>query len=70
MDYVGISKNLDFSPGVNMQTFKVTILDDLGQPVLEGPEKFELVLRMPMNGILGEPGKATIYINDSISDCE
>ncbi|KAL0174725.1 hypothetical protein M9458_030693, partial [Cirrhinus mrigala] len=61
-------KNLDFSPGVNMQTFKVTILDDLGQPVLEGPEKFELVLRMPMNGILGEPGKATIYINDSISD--
>lgn len=70
MDYVGISKNLDFSPGVNMQMFKVTILDDLGQPVLEGPEKFELVLRMPMNGILGEPGKATIYINDSISDCE
>lgn len=70
MDYVGISKNLDFSPGVNMQTFKVTILDDLGQPVLEGPEKFELVLRMPMNGILGEPGKATIYINDSISDRE
>lgn len=70
VDYVGISKNLDFSPGVNMQTFKVTILDDLGQPVLEGPEKFELVLRMPMNGILGEPGKATIYINDSISDCE
>ncbi|KTF75284.1 hypothetical protein cypCar_00034202 [Cyprinus carpio] len=68
VDYVGISKNLDFSPGVNMQTFKVTILDDLGQPVLEGPEKFELVLRMPMNGILGEPGKATIYINDSISD--
>ncbi|TRY65990.1 hypothetical protein DNTS_003770 [Danionella cerebrum] len=67
-DYVGISKNLDFSPGVNMQTFKVTILDDLGQPVLEGTEKFELVLRMPMNGILGEPGKATIYINDSISD--
>lgn len=69
VDYVGISKNLDFAPGVNMQTFRVTILDDLGQPVLEGPEKFELVLRMPMNGILGEPGKATIYINDSISDC-
>ncbi|XP_037631902.1 FRAS1-related extracellular matrix protein 2b [Sebastes umbrosus] len=67
-DYVGISRNLDFAPGVTMQTFRVAILDDLGQPVLEGPEKFELVLRMPMNGILGEPSKATILINDSVSD--
>ncbi|XP_029373146.1 FRAS1-related extracellular matrix protein 2b isoform X3 [Echeneis naucrates] len=68
VDYVGISRNLDFAPGVTMQTFRVTILDDLGQPVLEGPEKFELVLRMPMNGILGEPSKSTILINDSVSD--
>lgn len=68
VDYVGISKNLDFAPGVNMQTVRVTILDDLGQPLLEGTEKFELVLRMPSNGILGEPAKATILINDSISD--
>lgn len=70
MDYVGISRNLDFAPGVTMQTFRVTILDDLGQPTLEGPETFELILRMPMNGILGGPSKATILINDSISDCE
>lgn len=67
-DYVGISRNLDFAPGVSMQTFKVTILDDLGQPELEGAESFELVLRMPVNGILGEPGKATVFINDSVSD--
>lgn len=53
-----------------MQTFRVVILDDLGQPILEGPEKFELVLRMPMNGILGEPSKANILINDTVSDCE
>uniref|UniRef100_A0A674MYU8 FRAS1 related extracellular matrix 2b n=1 Tax=Takifugu rubripes TaxID=31033 RepID=A0A674MYU8_TAKRU len=67
-DYVGISRNLDFAPGVTMHTFRVTILDDLGQPVLEGPERFELVLRMPMNGILGEPSKTSILINDSVSD--
>lgn len=70
IDYVGISHNLDFAPGVSMQSFKVTILDDLGQPELEGAECFELVLRMPGNGILGEPGKATVFINDSVSDCK
>uniref|UniRef100_F6SBL8 FRAS1-related extracellular matrix protein 2 n=1 Tax=Monodelphis domestica TaxID=13616 RepID=F6SBL8_MONDO len=67
-DYVGISRNLDFAPGVNMQTLRVMILDDRGQPILEGIEKFELVLRMPMNAALGEPNKATIFINDSASD--
>ncbi|XP_003799755.1 FRAS1-related extracellular matrix protein 2 [Otolemur garnettii] len=67
-DYVGISRNLDFAPGVNMQTVRVVILDDLGQPVLEGIEKFELVLRMPVNAALGEPSKATVSINDSVSD--
>uniref|UniRef100_A0A3Q2ZQ24 Fras1 related extracellular matrix 3 n=1 Tax=Kryptolebias marmoratus TaxID=37003 RepID=A0A3Q2ZQ24_KRYMA len=68
LDYVGISRNLDFAPGVTMQTFRVTILDDLGQPKLEGPETFDLVLRMPMNAVLGEPSRATITINDTVTD--
>ncbi|KAM4620100.1 FRAS1-related extracellular matrix protein 2a [Polymixia lowei] len=68
VDYVGISRNLDFAPGVSVQTVRVTVLDDLGRPELEGAERFELVLRMPVNGILGEPGKATVFINDSVSD--
>lgn len=67
---MGISRNLEFAPSVSVQTVRVTILDDLGQPVLEGTESFELILRMPSNGILGEPAKVTIFINDSISDCE
>lgn len=67
---MGISRNLDFAPGVNMQTFRVTILDDLGHPELEGTETFGLVLRMPVHGILGEPAKATVFINDSVSDCK
>ena len=70
LDYVGISRNLDFAPGVTMQTFRVTILDDLGRPELEGPETFDLVLRMPMNAVLGEPSKTTITINDTITDRE
>lgn len=53
-----------------MQTIRVAILDDLGQPELEGIETFELVLRMPVNGILGEPAKAKVFINDSVSDCK
>ncbi|XP_059902249.1 FRAS1-related extracellular matrix protein 3 [Gadus macrocephalus] len=68
LDYVGISRNLDFAPGVTMQTFRVTILDDLGQPELEGPEVFDLVLRMPMNAVLGEPSKTTITVNDTLTD--
>ncbi|XP_068600398.1 FRAS1-related extracellular matrix protein 2-like [Brachionichthys hirsutus] len=68
IDYVGISRSLDFAPGVSMQTFRVTILDDLGQPEVEGTERFWLVLRMPVNGILGDPVGATVFINDSVSD--
>ncbi|KAL4230245.1 FRAS1-related extracellular matrix protein 2 [Mactra antiquata] len=50
------------------QTLDVTILDDLGHPVLEGLEKFQLRLQMPVGGSLGEPSMATVTIKDSLSD--
>uniref|UniRef100_A0A8C4R605 Calx-beta domain-containing protein n=1 Tax=Eptatretus burgeri TaxID=7764 RepID=A0A8C4R605_EPTBU len=67
-DYVGISHNLVFNPGVTTRTVKVTVLDDVGQPRLEGPERFELRLRMPEGGGLGKPSLAHVIINDSFSD--
>ncbi|XP_071950665.1 extracellular matrix protein 3-like [Antedon mediterranea] len=67
-DYNGISTNLDFAPGVTKQTVKINVLDDIGQPVLEGLETFRLVLRMPMNAVLGGPNHVNIIINDTVSD--
>lgn len=49
---------------------QVTIRDDQGLPRVEGTEKFELVLRTPINTGVGETSKAVITIDDSVSDCE
>ena len=68
LDYTAVNRILDFAPGEMTKTLQVTILDDLGQPRLEGVEKFELVLRMPMGGSLGEPSVSMVSINDSLSD--
>ncbi|KAL6483774.1 hypothetical protein MHYP_G00086460 [Metynnis hypsauchen] len=68
VDYVAVGRSVDFAPGVSMVTVKVLILDDVGGPVLEGAEQFQLVLNMPMNATLGQPIRATVTIDDSQSD--
>ncbi|XP_030630785.1 FRAS1-related extracellular matrix protein 2 [Chanos chanos] len=68
VDYVAIGKNVDFASGEAMVTVRVLILDDMGGPVLEGPEQFELFLSMPTNASLGQPIRAIITIHDSQSD--
>ena len=70
IDYIPINHVVRFTPGVLEQTVQVTIIDDLGQPSLEGAEKFELVLRMPTGGSVGLPARAIVTINDSFSDCK
>lgn len=68
VDYIPVSRILDFSPGEMTQTLRVTINDDLGQPELEGIERFELHLRAPVGGSIGEPSVALVIINDTLSD--
>ncbi|BFZ14656.1 hypothetical protein BsWGS_17695 [Bradybaena similaris] len=68
LDYVATNTVLDFAPGVTMQTVKVGIIDDIGKPRMEGEETFLVILRMPVNAILGEPKEGVVTINDSISD--
>ncbi|KAL7864007.1 hypothetical protein AOLI_G00154270 [Acnodon oligacanthus] len=68
VDYVAVGRSVDFAPGVSVVTVKVLILDDVGGPVLEGAEQFQLVLNMPMNATLGQPIRAIVTVDDSQSD--
>ncbi len=65
-----MSKTLYFSPGVRTQIVNIVILDDLGQPVREGPEYFELALALPINAHVAVPESAIVVINDTHSDCK
>eukprot|EP00118_Oscarella_pearsei_P004303 m.18164 g.18164 ORF g.18164 m.18164 type:complete len:3072 (+) comp27610_c0_seq1:382-9597(+) len=68
VDYLPKSEMISFAPGVSSKIVKVVILDDAGRPQLEGPETFEVMLRMPANANLGSVSRATVTIDDSASD--
>lgn len=67
-DYVAISKIVNFGPEETVATVSVTILDDLGGPVMEGLEQFEIYLSMPEQCIVGTPDEIKITIDDREDD--
>ena len=67
-DYVAISKIVTFGPDETVATVSVTILDDLGSPVMEGLEQFEVYLSMPEQCIVGDPREIKITIDDREDD--
>lgn len=68
MDYIPVSKTLYFPADVRTETVNIVILDDLGQPVREGPEYFELGLTLPINARVAAPDTAVVVINDTHLD--
>lgn len=69
-DYIPLIQMVYFPPFSEYQTVHVTIRDDQGLPRMEGTEEFELVLRTPINTGIGETSKASIAIDDLVSDCK
>jgi len=67
-DYVAISKIVTFGPDETSATVSVTILDDLGSPVMEGLEQFEIYLSMPEQCVVGSPEEVIITIDDREDD--
>ena len=67
-DYVGISKTIHFDAEETEQTVSVVILDDVGSPVMEGLEQFEVYLSMPQDCVFGAPEEIVITIDDREDD--
>ena len=67
-DYVGISKTIHFEAEETEQTVSVVILDDVGSPVMEGLEQFEVYLSMPQDCVFGQPEEIVITIDDREDD--
>nr|KAG5696529.1 hypothetical protein BaRGS_021065 [Batillaria attramentaria] len=68
LDYIAVNKILSFAHGVTMQRVRVPSWMTLVDPAVEGPETFQLLLRMPADAYWASPSVAVITINDSISD--
>ncbi|KAM8864960.1 extracellular matrix organizing protein FRAS1 isoform 2-T3 [Synchiropus picturatus] len=68
VDYVPSSKKIEFKPGKTLEICSLTVLDDVQNPVIEGPESFLVFLSSPHGAVLQEPHEASVIISDSFLD--
>ncbi|WAQ99640.1 FREM2-like protein [Mya arenaria] len=61
LDYLPVTRILDFSPGEMTKTLRVAILDDSASPQLEGQKTLELYFRIPVGGLPKMQFKAAEY---------
>ncbi|KAA8592453.1 hypothetical protein FQN60_017908, partial [Etheostoma spectabile] len=68
VDYIPSSKKVKFKPGRTEETCSLTIMDDIQNPSIEGPESFVVFLSSPQGAVLQEPYEANVVITDTFQD--
>ncbi|XP_056136283.1 extracellular matrix protein FRAS1 [Lampris incognitus] len=68
VDYIPSSKKVEFKPGKTEETCSLTIMDDIQNPAIEGPESFVVFLSSPQGAVLQEPYEANVVITDTFQD--
>ncbi|KAK2838085.1 hypothetical protein Q5P01_015297 [Channa striata] len=68
VDYIPSSKKVEFKPGKTEQSCSLTIMDDIQNPSIEGPESFIVFLSSPQGAVLQEPYEASVVITDTFQD--
>ncbi|XP_061672611.1 extracellular matrix protein FRAS1 isoform X3 [Syngnathoides biaculeatus] len=68
VDYIPSSKKVEFKPGRTEESCSLTIMDDVQNPSIEGPESFVVFLSSPQGAVLQEPYEANVVITDTFQD--
>ncbi|KAG7490496.1 extracellular matrix FRAS1 [Solea senegalensis] len=68
VDYIPSSKKVEFKPGRTEETCSLTIMDDVQNPSIEGPESFVVFISSPQGAVLQEPYEANVIITDTFQD--
>ncbi|CAJ1069789.1 extracellular matrix protein FRAS1 [Xyrichtys novacula] len=68
VDYIPSSKKVEFKPGKTQESCSLTVMDDIQNPSIEGPESFVVFLSSPQGAVLLEPYEASVVITDTFQD--